>query len=177
MRRHRYDLAGRRADFQSAVGILGEDGEEAVVLVLGRAELVLGNIAVRRIVEQPHECDRLAVALAQLRRGDTETERERAEQAIAEPHQRVEITLDIGAKPWEVGPAIDAMQRLAGLHVRIVRGDVDAEVEALFQVGPVARIDRLMHRHVAAIMPIDLELHARLKREREEAFRRGKCCR
>ena len=152
-RRHRHQLVVRRAHFEAAVGVLRQDGEKAVVLVLGGAELLFIDIAVGRIVEQAHEGDRLAVARAQRRGRHVEADRQRPEQPVAQRGHRVEIGLDRLAKAVERRPAIDAMQRLAGLHVGIVGGQRQAaDVEALFQVGLVARIMGLVHRHIAAIV-------------------------
>jgi hypothetical protein len=64
VRRHRNEIAPGRAHLQPAIVVLGEDSEEAVVLVLGGAEFSFRHIAVGRIMEQAHEGDRLVVARA-----------------------------------------------------------------------------------------------------------------
>jgi hypothetical protein len=107
-----------------------------------------------------------------LRRRHVEAECERAEQQVAEPHQGAEIALDVVPEARNVGPAVDAVKRLTGLDVWIIRRDREAEIEAFLEVGPVARINRIVHRHVAAIVLVDADLHPGLERQREEARRR-----
>ncbi len=139
--------------------------------MLGGAELVVRDVAVGRIVEQAHERDRLAIERSQLRCGHAEAERERTREAIAQRHHGVEIGLDRGPKTFQLRPPVDTMQRLASLHVGIIGGEADAEIEAFLEIRPVARVHGLMQRDVAAVVVVDANLQTFLDRQPEE--RRG----
>lgn len=64
------------------------------------------------------------------------------------------------------------MQRFSRAYVGIVGRQVRADVKAFLQVRPIARVDRLMHWCVAAIILVDAGLQPCFERETEKHLSR-----
>ena len=172
----RQPVGAARLELQPARVVLGQDGHEAVVGVGGGRELAVGRVRrPRRIADQPGQRDRprpvevLEIVVRQVQGGG-----ERRQQAEAEiPHGR-EIGFDGRAEAREVGPDVGTVE-LAGGHVGIVERDVEAEIEALLEVGDALALGMadLLEREVAARELVDPDLHALFQRPGKEPLGLG----
>ena len=137
--RRRVDPPAAALDLQTACIVLPEDRQQAVVGVLAHAPRRVRGPPGRRegIIENAKQHQRLAgVAIGEVARIQSQPERQTAHQVV--PHLlEVRHILEHGfSKARNRRKQVRTVQRCAGQHGRMVGGQLTAEVDAFFPVGP-----------------------------------------
>ena len=125
-----------RPDLEAAVGVLGQQGQQAVVGVLPHAPAAIAGRRCR-VTEHPEQDGRAGrVPGGEVVRVKAQAQRHAAQHRLAEAGQRVDIGQNRGTQAGNLlREEVAAVQRKPGPHPWIVGAELGAEIEPLLQVG------------------------------------------